>query len=85
MYAIRSYYGKGDEVLTSGGLVGRIAKVAADSDYLVLALNRITSYNVCYTKLLRADEAEVTHPAQQQVDAAQRGFRPGTGQRNNFV
>ena len=30
---------KGDEVLTSGGLMGKIVKVSADQDYLVLALN----------------------------------------------
>ena len=30
---------KGDEVLTSGGLVGKIAKISADNDYIVLALN----------------------------------------------
>ncbi|WP_298439840.1 preprotein translocase subunit YajC [uncultured Ferrimonas sp.] len=30
---------KGDEVLTTGGLVGKIAKVADDSDYVVLSLN----------------------------------------------
>ena len=37
---------KGDEVLTSGGLVGRIAKVAADNDYLVLALNDQTQITI---------------------------------------
>ena len=36
---LMSSLSKGDEVLTSGGLVGKISKVAADSDFLVLALN----------------------------------------------
>ncbi|OEF28629.1 preprotein translocase subunit YajC [Vibrio rumoiensis] len=31
--------GKGDEVLTSGGLVGKIVKVSDDNDYILLALN----------------------------------------------
>jgi len=30
---------KGDEVLTSGGLVGRITKIADDNDYVSIALN----------------------------------------------
>lgn len=30
---------KGDEVLTQGGLVGRIAKIAEDKDFVVIALN----------------------------------------------
>ena len=36
---LMSSLSKGDEVLTSGGLVGKISKITADSDYLVLALN----------------------------------------------
>ena len=31
--------GKGDEVLTSGGLVGKIAKISADNDYVLLSLS----------------------------------------------
>ncbi|KZN45803.1 preprotein translocase subunit YajC [Pseudoalteromonas luteoviolacea] len=31
--------GKGDEVLTSGGLVGKVSKVAEDKDFVVIALN----------------------------------------------
>ena len=31
--------GKGDEVLTSGGLVGKITKIAEDNDYVSIALN----------------------------------------------
>ncbi|USD65779.1 preprotein translocase subunit YajC [Vibrio sp. SCSIO 43136] len=30
---------KGDEVLTNGGLVGKITKVADDNDYIAIALN----------------------------------------------
>lgn len=30
---------KGDEVLTGGGLVGRITKVSEESDYLLISLN----------------------------------------------
>ncbi|WP_163930618.1 preprotein translocase subunit YajC [Paraferrimonas sp. SM1919] len=30
---------KGDEVLTNGGIVGKIAKISTDNDYLVLTLN----------------------------------------------
>lgn len=30
---------KGDEVLTNGGLVGKITKASADNDYIVIALN----------------------------------------------
>lgn len=37
---------KGDEVLTSGGLVGRISKVAADNDFMVLALNDQTQITI---------------------------------------
>lgn len=37
---------KGDEVLTSGGLVGKIAKVSTENDYLVLALNDQTQVTI---------------------------------------
>ena len=37
--SLMSALSKGDEVLTSGGLVGKISKVSADNDFLVLALN----------------------------------------------
>ncbi len=30
---------KGDEVLTTGGLVGKITKIAEDNDYLTIELN----------------------------------------------
>ncbi|PMH37567.1 preprotein translocase subunit YajC [Vibrio sp. 10N.286.49.B3] len=31
--------GKGDEILTAGGLVGKIAKVSEENDYITIALN----------------------------------------------
>lgn len=37
---------KGEEVLTSGGLVGKIAKISADSDYILLALNENTQITI---------------------------------------
>ncbi|OHU86332.1 MULTISPECIES: preprotein translocase subunit YajC [Pseudoalteromonas] len=36
---LMSALGKGDEVLTQGGLVGKITKVADDKDFVVIALN----------------------------------------------
>ena len=38
--------GKGDEVLTQGGLVGRIAKIAEDKDFVAIALNDTTEVTV---------------------------------------
>lgn len=37
---------KGDEVLTQGGLVGRISKISEDKDYVVVALNDSTEVTV---------------------------------------
>ena len=37
--AFQTGLAKGDEVLTAGGMVGRIAKVAEDKDFVVVALN----------------------------------------------
>ncbi|QBQ63171.1 preprotein translocase subunit YajC [Actinobacillus indolicus] len=37
---------KGDEVLTSGGLIGKISKVTADSDNIVIALNDTTEVTI---------------------------------------
>jgi preprotein translocase subunit YajC len=31
--------GKGDEVLTSGGILGKVAKINDDSDYVLLSIN----------------------------------------------
>ncbi|MBN7818776.1 preprotein translocase subunit YajC [Bowmanella sp. Y26] len=38
-----SSLGKGDEVLTQGGLVGRITKVGDDKDFIEIALNDTTN------------------------------------------
>lgn len=37
-----SALGKGDEVLTQGGMVGKVTKVAEDKDFIELALNDST-------------------------------------------
>ncbi len=37
---------KGDEVLTSGGLIGKITKVTTDSDSIVIALNDTTEVTI---------------------------------------
>ena len=36
---LMSSMGKGDEVLTSGGLVGKITKIAEDNDFISIELN----------------------------------------------
>ncbi|MCW8347561.1 MULTISPECIES: preprotein translocase subunit YajC [Vibrio] len=36
---LMSSMGKGDEVLTNGGLIGKITKIAEDNDYIAIALN----------------------------------------------
>ena len=36
---LMSSLSKGDEVLTNGGLVGKIAKITADNDYVLLSLS----------------------------------------------
>lgn len=43
---LMSSLSKGDEVLTSGGLVGRISKINPEGDYLVLALNDATQITI---------------------------------------
>ena len=43
---LMSSMGKGDEVLTSGGLVGKIAKVSEENDYIVIALNDTTEVTI---------------------------------------
>ena len=51
MYAIRSYY----------GVIAVLAVVVSSSIFVIdesqrgIVVHRITSYNVCYTKLLRSD------------------------------
>ncbi|MCL1077007.1 preprotein translocase subunit YajC [Parashewanella spongiae] len=37
---------KGDEVLTNGGILGKIAKISDDSDYAVLSLNDSTQITI---------------------------------------
>ncbi|MFA9488622.1 MULTISPECIES: preprotein translocase subunit YajC [unclassified Mannheimia] len=37
---------KGEEVLTSGGLIGKITKVAAENDNIVIALNDTTEVTI---------------------------------------
>lgn len=37
---------KGEEVLTSGGLIGKITKVSPESDYIVIALNDTTEVTI---------------------------------------
>ncbi|CAM3849761.1 preprotein translocase subunit YajC [Avibacterium avium] len=37
---------KGTEVLTSGGIIGKITKIGAESDYVVLALNDSTEITI---------------------------------------
>jgi preprotein translocase subunit YajC len=44
--SLMSALAKGDEVLTAGGLVGKIAKVADDKDFVVIALNDSTEVTV---------------------------------------
>ena len=65
MYAIRSYYAIGFLSLTNSDLTELLREAASDNPVLRLRLppmaeapeaeaqGRITSYNVCYTKLLR--------------------------------
>ncbi|TNG91560.1 preprotein translocase subunit YajC [Testudinibacter sp. TR-2022] len=37
---------KGEEVLTSGGLIGKITKTSAENDYIVIALNDTTEVTI---------------------------------------
>ena len=43
---LMSSLSKGDEVLTSGGLVGKISKVSDENDFLVLALDDQTQITI---------------------------------------
>ncbi|MBV7314985.1 preprotein translocase subunit YajC [Shewanella sp. NIFS-20-20] len=43
---LMSSLGKGDEVLTSGGIVGKIAKITDDSDMVLLGLNDSTQITI---------------------------------------
>ena len=58
MYAIRSYYGTGnDDGGDNSGSIHLFEKQGAQwngvGEVAKLSASRITSYNVCYTKLLR--------------------------------
>ncbi|ATG74695.1 preprotein translocase subunit YajC [Zobellella denitrificans] len=43
---LMSSLSKGDEVLTNGGLVGKIAKISAENDYVVLNLSEQTQVTI---------------------------------------
>lgn len=43
---LMSSMGKGDEVLTNGGLLGKITKASEESDYIVIALNDSTEVTI---------------------------------------
>ena len=43
---LMSSMGKGDEVLTSGGLVGRISKISAENDFIVISLNNTSEVTI---------------------------------------
>ena len=43
---LMSSLGKGDEVLTSGGMLGKIAKISDESDYVLLSLNDTTQITI---------------------------------------
>ena len=43
---LMSSLSKGDEILTNGGLVGKIAKIAEDNDYVLINLNDSTQITI---------------------------------------
>lgn len=43
---LMSSLSKGDEILTNGGLVGKIAKIADDSEYVLINLNDTTQITI---------------------------------------
>jgi preprotein translocase subunit YajC len=43
---LMSSLGKGDEVLTSGGILGKIAKINDDSDYVLLSINETAQITI---------------------------------------
>lgn len=43
---LMSSLGKGDEVLTQGGLVGKITKVSDEKDFIVISINESTEVTV---------------------------------------
>jgi len=44
--ALMSSLSKGDEVLTSGGIIGKIAKISDDNDYVLLSLNETNEITI---------------------------------------
>lgn len=44
--SLMSSLSKGDEVLTNGGLVGKIAKISTENDYVVLNLSEQTQVTI---------------------------------------
>ena len=43
---LMSSLSKGDEVLTSGGILGKIAKISDENDYVLLSLNDTTQITI---------------------------------------
>lgn len=44
--SLMSSLSKGDEILTSGGILGKIAKISDDSDYVLISLNDNTQITI---------------------------------------
>ncbi|GIU02406.1 preprotein translocase subunit YajC [Shewanella algidipiscicola] len=43
---LMSSLSKGDEVLTSGGILGKIAKISDDNDYVLLTINETSEITI---------------------------------------
>lgn len=43
---LMSSLGKGDEVLTSGGILGKISKISDENDYVLLAINETSDITI---------------------------------------
>ncbi len=43
---LMSSLSKGDEVLTSGGILGKIAKISDENDYVLLAINETSEITI---------------------------------------
>ncbi|MFV0576939.1 MAG: preprotein translocase subunit YajC [Vibrio sp.] len=44
--SLMSSMSKGDEVITGGGLVGKIVKISDDNDYIIIALNETNEVTI---------------------------------------
>ncbi len=44
--SLMSSLSKGDEVLTSGGILGKIAKISDENDYVLLSINDATEITI---------------------------------------